>query len=381
MRITEQLIIALYAAAERQNRGEEVPEFVADHVTIGQILRNGDLFRKDYGLISEFMLSRFNTDGKGWKDRRSISQNYFGSVKATAFAHSMSKAAEEAFDPGVNFAGSGLRRHCIRYAAGNLFRMFGWDSVPDGFVEWTEQMRVFVQELQIRTLSGTAGANSIAPRKEALLDELQAILPAGFPIIAAGIERLGDERQILEELAMLLFGGVESTVSTMLWCMELLGRGAEYQGILREQDPRRRRELVVVFINEIMRRFPAVPLLVRTPAAATTIGGRWFPKDQPVMISIIGAHHDARNWENPFIFDYRRREFLDGSFRHGTFIPFSHGPRTCAGARLAADEIREAMLHLTVRFEIEQPIENLAFDYGLTLNPTTWEHIRFRPLH
>lgn len=248
-------------------------------------------------------------------------------------------------------------------------------------MDWVERIRPFVQELQLKTLAGQIGSDLVALYKEPLLEELRALLPSSFPVLSSGLEHLGDELTIMEEIAMLLFGGVESTASTMLWCMELLGRGAEYQAILRQQDPAERRELVSVFINEIMRRFPAVPLLVRTPAADTTIGRRRFAKGRPVMISIIGIHHDARNWEDPFLFDYRRREFLEKSYRHGAFIPFSHGPRTCAGARLAADEIREAVLHLTDRFEIEQPVERLAFDYGLTLNPGTWEHIRFRPLH
>lgn len=382
MRITEQLILRLYATAERQNRvGDPEPEIVADHVVAGKILRNSEGFRKDYGLISDFTLSRFNTDGEEWAKRRALSQKYFGSVKAAAFSDKMGKAAADTFHPEVVLGGKGLRRYCIVYAAGNLFRMFGCDAVPDGFVEWTERVRTFVQDLQVRTLSGLPCGDAVASRKEPLLEELRAILPAAFPLLSAGIERLGDECKVIEEIAMLLFGGVDSTASTILWCMELLGRGAEYQAILRQQDPAERRELIGVFINEIMRRFPAVPLLVRTPAADTTIGRRRFAKGRPVMISIIGIHHDARNWEDPFLFDYRRREFLEKSYRHGAFIPFSHGPRTCAGARLAADEIREAVLHLTDHFEIEQPAERLAFDYGLTLNPATWEHIRFRPLH
>jgi len=382
MRITEQLILRLYAAAERQNRaGDADPEIVADHVVAGEILRKNDVFRKDYGLISDFTISRFNTDGAEWAKRRALSQKYFGSVKAVAFSDKMGKAAADTFHPDIVFGGKGLRRHCTLYAAGNLFQMFGCDGVPDGFVDWVERIRPFVQELQLKTLAGQIGSDLVALYKEPLLEELRALLPSSFPVLSSGLEHLGDELTIMEEIAMLLFGGVESTASTMLWCMELLGRGAEYQAILRQQDPAERRELVSVFINEIMRRFPAVPLLVRTPAADTTIGRRRFAKGRPVMISIIGIHHDARNWEDPFLFDYRRREFLEKSYRHGAFIPFSHGPRTCAGARLAADEIREAVLHLTDHFEIEQPVERLAFDYGLTLNPGTWEHIRFRPLH
>ncbi|RST87418.1 cytochrome P450 [Aquibium carbonis] len=381
MRITEQLILRLYAEAERQSRaGEADGDIVADDAIVAEIVRS-EIFRKDYGLISDFTLSRFNTDGEDWHARRGLSQPYFGGVKAAAFSDEMSKAAAGAFHRDVDFGGKGLRGHVISYAAGNLFRMFGCDAVPEGFVDWVERIRVFVQELQLLTLAGAPGADVIASRKDPLLDELGAILPAGFPMVSAGIERLGDERKTLEELAMLLFGGVESTASTILWCMELLGRGAQYQAILRQQDRAERRELVGVFINEIMRRFPAVPLLVRTPEADVTIGRRRFSKGRPVMISIIGVHHDARNWDDPFLFDYRRREFREKTYRHGAFIPFSHGPRTCAGARLAADEIREAVLHLTENFQIEQPIARLAFDYGLTLNPATWESIRFRPLH
>ena len=382
MKLTEQIIMGLYAAAERQNRDGPVDEaIIADHAIASEMLRNGEVFRKDYGLISDFTLSRFNTDGEDWLVRKNLSQRYFGRVKSTEFAGGITRAAQDAFRAEADFGGKGARAYCLNYAAGNMFRAFGLDAVPDGFIDWVDKVRVVVQDLQMRTMTGEAGGRDMLSQKEPILAEIRSILPPSFGMYRTAVDRLGDEGKALEEMTMLLFGGVESTASTILWCMELLGRGLEYQLMLRQQDETRKRELVGVFINEVMRRFPAVPLLVRTPAIDTTIGKRHFQKGRPVMISIIGIHHDARNWEDPFVFDYRRREFVERSFRQGSYIPFSRGSRTCAGARLAADEIREAVLQLVNRFEIEQPFEKVAFEYGLTLNPAAYEHIRFRPLN
>ena len=380
MNITEQVIVQLYASAERQQQATETEStVVSDYVVAHKMLRNESAFKKDYGLISAFTVSRFNANDADWTHRRNLSQKNFATVSMPDVARFIEGTPARVFSPDVLETRPELRNLCLEYAANNLFRVIGHDRVPDGYVDWVVKVRPFVQMLQVKTLEGQRAAPFSASEKQALLEELRAIIRPELKFYDKLVGALGEEAA-LEEAAMLLFGGVESTATTILWCLEMLGRGKPYQDIVRAADASERAALIEAFVNETMRRFPAIPLIVRAPLEDWSANGRHFAAGQPVMISIIGIHHDERNWKEPFLFDYRREAFLKKTVRNGAFMPFSRGLRTCAGARLATDEIKAAVLHFVENFEIEQPCEQVGFDYGLTLNPTTYGHIRFRPL-
>jgi len=382
MNISEQLIADLYSKAESQTQSSENgTSFVSDYIVANEILKSDKSFRKDYGAISDFMLSRFNTDGEDWRRRKNISQKQFAQASISENLSAIHETAARSFTPGALSDGDGLRRLSIHYAAMNFFRLFGEEEVPEGFVDWVEKVRPFVQRLQVKTLVGEA-ANAFEPaEKQQLLSELGDIIAPRAHLFEHFKSSLHDPNAALEESAMLFFGGVESTATTILWCMEMLGRALPYQEIVRAEDRDGRIRLIDSFVNEVMRRFPAVPMIVRVPVENWESHGRRFEKDRPIIISIIGVHHDARAWADPFTFDFRRKEFLEKSVKQGSFMPFSRGLRTCAGARLANEEIRAAALHLVENYIIKQPSEKLGYDYGLTLNPTTYRHIQFQPLN
>ena len=64
-----------------------------------------------------------------------------------------------------------------------------------------------------------------------------------------------------------------------------------------------------------------------------------IPAGSMVIVHVYGAHHAARHWPDPEIFDTDR--FLKDNVKQRapfTYLPFGGGPRMCIGNNLAALE-------------------------------------------
>jgi cytochrome P450 len=99
------------------------------------------------------------------------------------------------------------------------------------------------------------------------------------------------------------------------------------------------------------------------------LDGNLLPKGQPIVISIVGLHHDSANWNEPDIFDCSRPEFLNDTYDRRAFLPFLAGPRMCGGAKLARLELVEGFKALIRHFSVQGASDEIGFDYGLALRP------------
>lgn len=88
-------------------------------------------------------------------------------------------------------------------------------------------------------------------------------------------------------------------------------------------------------ISETLRKYPAVPFLLRKCVEDFTINAVTIEKDTMIVIPTIGLHYDPEYYPNPDIFDPER--FSDSNKNKivpYTYLPFGEGPRNCIGRYL-----------------------------------------------
>lgn len=376
---TEQLIARLYDDALTGNNSG----FISDYESIQAILGNHEAFEKNYGLVDLLFKSRFNTDGQEWTSRKAISHPCFKNASSAQFDDFLKRQAKKYFSGSDIVSGDDLNERLSRYAAENAIKLlFDRELVPEGLLDWLVQTRSVLRHLQIATLTNVFDFGYAKTQRNILLGSLAAILQSADLRFEYDDEIISTDSAdpLSEEIAMLLVGGVESTLSTLLWSLDIAGRSAEFQEFIRNEEYNSRELYVGVFINEVMRRFPPVPLLIRNTVDDVELNSRKFAAGSMIKISIIGAHHDPRIWTDPFIFKYRRAEFLNKTFDRRAYFPFSQGVRVCAGQRLATQEAKYALLEIFSNYQIHQPEELFEYVYNLTLSPQSYKSLVFTKL-
>jgi cytochrome P450 len=376
---TEQLIAKLYDDALTRNNSD----FILDCESIQFIFSNHEAFEKNYGLVDLLLKSRFNTDGQEWVSRKAISHARFKNASSAQFDDFLKRQAKKHFLGSDIVSSDDLHERITRYTAENVIHvLFDREFVPEGLLDWFVQARSVLRRLQIDTLKNVSDFGYARAQRKILLDRLADILrdaDLSFEYDDAIISTDSAD-PLSEEIAMLLIGGVESTLSTLLWSLDIAGRSAEFQGFIRNEEYKSRDLYMSVFINEVMRRFPPVPLLVRRAVDDIELNSRKFTAGSLVKISIVGAHHDPRFWSDPFTFKYRRAEFLNKTFDRRAYFPFSQGTRVCAGQRMATQEAKYALLEIFSNYEIYQSEELFEYVYNLTLSPQSYKSLVFTKL-
>lgn len=124
-------------------------------------------------------------------------------------------------------------------------------------------------------------------------------------------------------------------------------------------------------LDETMRLYPPLPLMLRSAAGGDVICGHRVPRGAIVAVMPWVVHRHRRLWRDPDQFDPDRfrPEAAAGRPRYA-YIPFGVGPHVCPGAALAMTEIVIALAILAQRFRFrlapDQRIEPVAWT---TLRP------------
>lgn len=88
----------------------------------------------------------------------------------------------------------------------------------------------------------------------------------------------------------------------------------------------------------------------RETSEIITVGDVVLPKGCDVGVAAYAMHHDAKVYEEPFV--YRPERWQGASHEQTTaFIPFSAGSRGCIGRSLAMREMMLAAATLLLRFD------------------------------
>jgi cytochrome P450 len=191
-----------------------------------------------------------------------------------------------------------------------------------------------------------------------------------------------DETALRNEAAVIFMAGHETTANSLAWTWYLLSQApevekrlhAELAQVLAGRPPTLDDVPKLIYtraiFDETVRLYPPVPLLARQALHDEVIRGRRVPAGALVMVVPWLLHRHRRYWGKPD--HYIPERFLpeNAQFRvRHTYLPFSVGPRICAGAafglteavlciatlaqrvrlRLAPDAIVDPVCRLTLR--------------------------------
>ncbi|HEX2572035.1 MAG TPA: cytochrome P450 [Polyangia bacterium] len=191
------------------------------------------------------------------------------------------------------------------------------------------------------------------------------------------------DRQLRDELVVLLVAGNETTAHTMSWLWYLLDQHpevarrlrAELDEVLGDRAPTvadlPKLNYMKMVLQETLRLYPPGWILPRAAKEDVTLGGRSIPKGSTVLVCTYATHHDPRWWDNPEHFDPERfaPEAVARRSRY-TYYPFGGGPRQCIGMQFALLEAQLITAILARRFRFRlSPGHPVAPGVATTLKP------------
>ncbi len=197
----------------------------------------------------------------------------------------------------------------------------------------------------VDSVTGVAAGDPVTPAgREAFAALRSSVEPAldGDPrssLVAAAASQSGGlgQAEIVSNLAVLMFGGIETTEGMIANAILHLLAHPEQRALVAG-DP----GLLPNAVEESLRLEPAAPVIDRYATCDVRFGGASIEQGELVIISIAGANRDPGFVPCPERFDIRRE-----NARHQ--IAFAHGPHVCIGMHLARLEAHTAISQLLDR--------------------------------
>jgi cytochrome P450 len=328
----------------------------------------------------------FISEGATWRTRRGLVAPVIHISRLSAFAPIMLETAAEHAD---RWAGesdvdalSEMARLTAEVICRTLFgRALGHASAAE-VVEGFSQYQASVGQTDLQTLLGLpdwlprlqsprVGHNVRRIRRifDRILAEFLAA-PDPRSVIGALIARADQEGASLtrdglrNEVATLFMAGHETTANTLAWAWYLLSQApavesrlhAELDGVLQGRPPTladvERLPYCRAVIEETLRLYPPVPFLAREAAGPEVLRRRAVTPGSLIIVSPWLLHRHRKHWRDPDAFIPER--FLPGQPTPDKFVylPFSVGPRICAGLAFGLTEAILCLASLAQRFEL-----------------------------
>ncbi|XVF16640.1 hypothetical protein REPUB_Repub10bG0049800 [Reevesia pubescens] len=176
------------------------------------------------------------------------------------------------------------------------------------------------------------------------------------------------EQDLVDECKTLYFGGQETTNSALAWAVLLLAIHPDWQEKARReaievfgnQNPHSegigRLKIMTMIINETLRLYPPVTIMVRRVEEEVQLGNLILPPDLDLAVQILALHHDPQLWGDD-VHLFKPERFAQGianatKYNAAAFIPFGLGPRSCVGMSFAMTEIKTALSMILQRYTI-----------------------------
>ncbi|ORX72344.1 cytochrome P450 [Linderina pennispora] len=227
------------------------------------------------------------------------------------------------------------------------------------FAEHMRNMRATVQQVidERRTSPDAASMKK---------DLLGFMLNARAPNEDGNLVGLSD-RLIQEEIITFGIAGTETSSSTISFALQLLDKHRDVQhralqelaaaGITADTPPTIQQTNKLTYltqiINETLRLFPPVPVLLRKCKKDYILpGGIIIRKGDQLRIYVWGLHRDPKVFPDPLKFDPNR--FSPENIKNikpGSWVPFVSGSRACLGRQFAMMELRAVLARLLSRYE------------------------------
>jgi cytochrome P450 len=192
-----------------------------------------------------------------------------------------------------------------------------------------------------------------------------------------------DQQQAVDELKQYLWAGTETTALTLAWALyETSKRPEAAERIRREgesvygdREPTAADYSALAYtravIQETMRLYPPIWMLVRVASRPDVIGGKEIRFGDRIALFGYGVHRCAKYWKDPEEFVPER--WLDNSGKKRipyTYLPFGGGKRSCIGGAMSQLENVLALSILLRRFRPEYVgTEPPGIDATVTLTP------------
>ena len=363
-------------------------QLISNPSEAADLLARPEKFPKHYGFLTMLGRSRLDANGVDWERRRDLTQPLYREASRSSNRARLSQSyARWLTDDAIQ---SGNIGHALLSAATWIFLDALGGEVADTrpFADWLISLRVtsdLAQDVAMFDPS-VASYNKLQRDVADLRKELRSLLVQDEALTDHLYKRLATldaSLDLLGEVTINLFAGVETTVASISWALHILARRPALQEDLAKQVAVQGEEAPGLqhFIQEVMRYCPPVPLLTRTVAEdGETLAGRPVEKGQSIALSVIGLHHHNEHWTTPAIFDPVRSEFVNNSYHRRAYLPFSAGPRVCGGLGLARAEVAIALTYILQRYRISPVMAPIDYELSLNLRPVGVSELQFEPL-
>ena len=181
-------------------------------------------------------------------------------------------------------------------------------------------------------------------------------------------EKAFKPEEILDNIVMFFFAGVETSITFARNCIYMLGQQQKYQAELREQvrkdifsgedlyDDYICSPYMDDFITECFRVLgPVNANLYARSYKNFKLGDLKVYKGTGIMLSVYTIQKKPENFDDPLEFDLKKYEDQKKikDMKKGLLVPFGGGKRDCAGRNLAMMSIKILVANLVNMFEIK----------------------------
>ncbi len=205
-------------------------------------------------------------------------------------------------------------------------------------------------------------------------------------------ERMTD-RQLRDEVMTIYLAGHETTANALSWAQYLIAQHpevesklhAEADAVLQGRAPTVEDLPALAYtrmvIDEVLRLYPSVWGIARTPIEPDEIGGYRIPAGVSVGLTAYITHRHPAFWDRPEAFDPERFSAERSAGRHPfAYFPFGGGPRLCIGNNFALMEATLILAMIAGRYRLELVPDRIVVPQPVvTLRPRDGIWMRVRP--
>jgi len=178
---------------------------------------------------------------------------------------------------------------------------------------------------------------------------------AGRPLTGNGL---------VDEVMTLLVAGHETSAATIAWAWSLLARHPDVQAGVRAEalaadgvvppgpEALRAYDLTHRVVHETLRLYPPVWMFTRRALVDDELAGHRVPAGTQILITPFLLHRHPELWPDPEAFDPGRFPASGIPATRGAYIPFSAGPRRCAGDHFAIATVVRQLAWASARYHL-----------------------------
>jgi cytochrome P450 len=352
----------------------------------------------------------FISDGETWRKRRRIVAPIVHISRLATYAPHMVEAATEFRDRWAGQEGSTIDvlSECAELTAEVICRaLFGRQLGHDyahQIVEGFSKYQADIDQIDLISLLGlpdwvprrrSASLRTSVKRMHAVLDDVIASCRARSSaneqsvigrLLDAKDEETGEplsHEALRNEVAVIFMAGHETTANSLAWTWYLLSQApdvkakfhAELDSVLGGRAPSLQDVPKLAYtraiFEEALRLYPPVPLLPREALKEERFQGTKIPKGSLMFVVPWLLHRHKKLWDQPdhFIPERFLGEQADKISKF-QYVPFSIGPRICAGMAFGMTEAILCLATFGQRLQLRlQPGTDVQPVCRLTLRP------------